>query len=63
MYTKTDFKKSNNKNVDVKNTRLKCIQQRIYDDDKLNKLEFLKGIAPNIIKLNNYIYYSLNASL
>jgi len=36
------------KNVDVQNARLKCIQQRIYDDDKLDKLEFLKGIAHNL---------------
>jgi len=36
------------KNIDVQNTHLKCIQQRIYDDDKLDKLEFLKGIAHNL---------------
>ncbi|CAI6345825.1 unnamed protein product [Macrosiphum euphorbiae] len=36
------------KNVDVQNARLKCIQQRISDDDKLDKLEFLKGIAHNL---------------
>lgn len=50
-------------NVDVQNTTLKCIQQRTYDDNKLDKLKFLKYIAPNIIKLNKYIYYLLNALL
>jgi len=36
------------KKFDVQNARLKRIQQRIYDDDELNKLEFSKDIAHNL---------------